>query len=214
MSQRPFTFTLTRGLSPRSVKSQRWICVARACSAKRHSLAFASVSCEVVPTFAFPSRANSPRTPGSFPVISRNRSASDTFSQCRRTCAGCSRAEVPATSPTTSIVPVDCSTTPLRHGCASSRNRQRPGETCSTLPETLIKANGRFSSPCLKLIRPSSNSIFSRWCVDSERFGWLGPGEAPVDFVWAGGSQPSRFHWPAALRTRIKLGRVKDMVPN
>src|SRR5208337_408206 len=113
-----------------------------------------------VPTLALPSKANWPRTPESFPVISRNKSASDTLSQCKRICAGCRRAEVPATSPTTCTVPVDCSATPLRQGCASNCNCQRPEETCSTLPETPVKANGRFSSCNLKLIRPSSKSIF------------------------------------------------------
>src|SRR5208337_4609493 len=114
------------------------------------------------PTLAFPSTANSPRTPGSFPVARRNKSAIDARPQCRWTRAGCSRAEVPATSPRTCKIPVDCSVTPLRQGCASSRNCQRPGETCSTLPETLVNANGLFSSPSLKFTRPSSNSIFSR----------------------------------------------------
>src|SRR5207302_842228 len=85
----------------------------------------------------------------------------DASPQCKVISAGCSRVEVPATSPSTLIDPADCSETPLRHGWVSSCSCQRPGEVCSTVPETLVNAKGNLSSPVLKLIRPSSNPIFS-----------------------------------------------------
>src|SRR5271165_4570790 len=152
-SHSPFARKLTRGLSSRSVKSQRCTCVAHASTAYFH---FPCADSATDPTLAVPSRPNSPRTPESFPVTMRNKSASDTLAQCTCNCAGCSRAEVPATSPRTYNIPADCSTTPLRHGFASSFNCQHPGPFCSTLPETLVNANARFSLPVLKLIRPSS----------------------------------------------------------
>jgi len=39
-----------------------------------------------------------------------------------------------------------CKETPLRQGSASSCKTQRPGDTCSTLPDTFVKANGCLSS--------------------------------------------------------------------
>src|SRR4029077_9189630 len=112
------------------------------------------------PLLAVPSNAKTPRTPESCPRSNRNKSARETLPHCKWTSAGCSRAEVPATSPRTNTVPVDCSVTPLRQGCASSCKCHRPEETCSTLPETPRSANGNFSSPTLKLLRPSSVSFF------------------------------------------------------
>src|SRR6202043_4148735 len=96
--------------------------------------------------------------------------------------------------------------TPLRHGCASSSSFHRPGETCSTEPLTEIRAKGRLISVFLKLMRPSSISIFSkRLAMVGARLGpYTGEVAAPVRL--AGGSQSSKFQRPSLFLTRVRLG--------
>jgi len=83
------------------------------------------------------------------------------------------RRDVPATSPRTCKVPVDWSGMPLRQGCASRRNLPAAGAHLLDTSGDVGEGEGRFSSPVLKLMRPSSNSIFCRWLPESA--GLCGP---------------------------------------
>ena len=138
----------------------------------------------------------------------------DASPQCKVISAGCSRVEVPATSPSTLIDPADCSKTPLRHGWAFSCSCQRPGEICSTLPETAVNAKGSLSSSVLKLMRPSSNSILSSRFTGATGEGGPWTGALVAGFTFAGGNHRSRFQRLSEFRTKIKLGLLSDMVPN
>ena len=105
---------------------------------------------------------SAPRTPWSVPSARRSASASEASCQVSANVAGRNRAEVPATVPSRRSVPAFCSTMGARIGFASRSMVQRPELSCSRSPSTLTSANGSFSAPSLKLMRPPFTSSRER----------------------------------------------------
>src|SRR5712692_7298826 len=76
-----------------------------------------------------------------------------------------------------------------------------------------MKAKGDFSSPRLKLIRPESTSM--RVKRSGEGGGSGGPTGAAAPVGAEGrGSHSARFQSPFEARTRFRLGRLREKVPN
>src|SRR5271163_604263 len=109
--------------------------------------------------------------------------------------------------------------TAAREGSASKSMLHWPGPAGSRYPVTPISAKGSFSSPCLKLIRPASTLMrLKRSAVEAPlEFcddGFGAPCEAAPDVAESLGSHSAKFQSPSALRTRLRLGRLREIVPN
>src|SRR6266699_3586504 len=100
-------------------------------------------------------------------------------------------------------------------GCAARSRAHLPVESWSTRPETPSSARGLLSSPCLKLMRPPSTIMRYRRAVETIRVAAGGPTNPERDELEeAGGNHCSMFHLPSLLRTRFRLGRERERVPN
>ncbi len=203
--QRACTIRLSEGLSERDAKSQRWSPPSCAAPRSAHVPSGSSV-------FALRSSASVPRMPSSSSLARRSTSETEASLHERSSAAGRSREDVPPTWPETRIVPTCCSGTAARQGVASRSMRQRPGLSVSTLPLTSAKANGSFSSPCLKLTLPPSISILRKRRGEDGSDGPTATGGAA--FSPGRGSHSATFHSPAESRTRFRLGCERESVPS
>jgi len=168
---------------------------------------------------AVASRSKRPRTP-SVPLHAPRRTRSASEACVHRICSpgwGANVRTFPATSPRnlngTGRLKLHAAAPRLGFEINFASDRAR---FCSTLPVTLVKANGFFVVAKFEVNATVTHFDFCEAvrCGHRAKRRHCGLPGTPPTTGGDGGSQRSRFQRPSAFLTRIKLGRSSDKVPN